>query len=136
MCLRLLVRLEQSEEGERQGMQSEWHKRLLQKPGKGPRTWFTLTSERGWRGSTVHPFAAEESNSALGHSDFTTPPKEYTMAREDLGGMSLQCGYTLPWGFPWPRYKSILRSCFKTSLYERQWPHCSRSKVYKVAGVQ
>lgn len=26
MCLRLLVRLEQSEEGERQGMQSEWQK--------------------------------------------------------------------------------------------------------------
>ena len=57
------MRLEQSEEGERQGMQSEWHKRLLQNPDKGPRTWFTLVSERGQRESTVHPCAAEESNS-------------------------------------------------------------------------
>ena len=68
--------------GERQGMQSEWQKRLLQNPDKVPRTWFTLTSERGWRESTVHPFAAEESNSLhLATVILLLPPKEYTMAR-------------------------------------------------------
>ena len=41
-----------------------------------------------------------------------------------------------PLGFSWSRYKCILCSYFKTSLYVGQWPHCSRSKVYKVAGVQ
>ena len=88
MRLRLLVRLEQSEEGERQGMQSEWHKRVLQNPDKGPRTWFTLKSQRGRRESTVHPFAAEESNSLhLATVILLLPSKEYMMARKDLGGI-------------------------------------------------
>ena len=60
------MRLEQSEEGERWVMQSQWQKRLLRNnPDKGPRAWPTLTG-RGWGESIVHPFEVEESNSALG----------------------------------------------------------------------
>lgn len=70
-------------------------KKIVTKSRPRPTTWFTLTSERGWRESTVHPFAVEASDS-MHLATVILPQGVYDGQVGCRWHMSLQCGFTLP----------------------------------------